>query len=233
MANGPLRLSLGGDTVPRMTSKSKQAPVPKLDMRKQYKHLYTPSIKEVEVVDVPELQFLALDGRIEAGVKPGESASFDDAIAAMYSVAYGLKFMSKLREENPFDFSVMPLEGLWSSESGEFEFAKVEPWLYTLLILQPDHITQDMVERTVEGAKAKGPNPSLPLLRLQRWREGRSIQIMHLGPYADEPRTIEKMTAFAREHGYRLEGRHHEVYLGDPRRARPANLKTILRHPIT
>ncbi len=223
-----------------MTATKKTA-IPKLDLRKQYKELYHPSAKDVVVVDVPELQFIALDGGIEAGVGPADSDSFQEAMGALYGVAYGLKFMSKLREKDPIDFTVMAMEGLWAAESGNFEFGKVEPWLqfgkvepwlYTLLMMQPEHITQDMFARAVSEASAKRPNSALDLLRLGKWREGPSIQIMHIGPYSEEPGTIEKMDAFAEKHGYQLHGRHHEIYLGDPRRAKPENLKTIIRHPI-
>ena len=206
--------------------------VPKLDLRKQYKTLYNPPHKEVVVVDVPEFSFIALDGVIEAGVGPGDSESFAQDMGALYGVAYALKFMSKLREEDPIDFTLMALEGLWSTESGMYEHGRNEPWLYTLLMMQPDHITEDMFLRAIEEAGVKRPNPALERLRLERWREGTSIQIMHLGPYAEEPKTIGMMDVYAEEHGYRLHGRHHEIYLGDPRRARPENLRTILRHPI-
>jgi hypothetical protein len=140
--------------------------------------------------------------------------------------------MSKLRERDPIDFTVMAVEGLWSTESGDFEFGVVEPWPYTLLMLQPDHVTDDMFREAVATADAKRPNPALGRMRLERWREGLSIQIMHIGSYADEPRTVDMMDDFAVENGYRLHGRHHEIYLGDPRRAKPENLKTILRHPV-
>jgi hypothetical protein len=141
--------------------------------------------------------------------------------------------MSKLREQDPIDFTVMALEGLWTTKSGHFEFGDTsDPWLYTLLLMQPDHIDAEMFDRAVAEAFEKRPNPSLERLRLERWREGPSIQIMHVGPYSEEPATIAKMDEFARESGYELHGRHHEIYMGDPRRAKPENLKTILRHPI-
>jgi hypothetical protein len=207
-------------------------PIEKLDLRRRFKDLYTASASRVSIVDVPELQFLALEGRTEAGIGPGESATFTEAVGAMYAVAYALKFASKLRPELPVDFTVMPLEGLWSTESGEFENGKVEPWLFTLLILQPDHITAEMMRSAVADAGKKRQTPALRRLRLLRWREGLSIQVMHRGPYADEPRTMELLETFAEEQGFRLTGRHHEIYLGDPRRAKPENLKTILRHPV-
>lgn len=208
--------------------------VPKLDLRRQFKEFYLPSAKEVALVEVPEFLFLAVDGSVDAGVRPGDSAPFIEAMGAMYSVGYGLKFMSKLRPEDPIDFGVMAVEGLWSTESGDkFEFDWREPSTYTLLMMQPDHITPAMFEEAVSDAQAKKPNPALDRIRMERWREGPSIQIMHIGPYADEPATLDKMDTFAAEHGYEFHGRHHEIYIGDPTRSKPENLKTVLRHPVT
>ena len=215
-----------------MTAPKTKPTVPKLDLRKQYKELYSPSAREVAVVDVPELQFIWLDGRLPPGVGPSDSESFREAMSAMYGVAYGLKFMSKLREDDPIDFTVMAMEGLWSVESGAFDWNRREPWLYSLIMLQPDHISDAMFEKAVHDAGVKRPNPVLSEIRFERWKEGPAIQIMHIGPYSAEPATIEKMDAFAEAHGYELHGRHHEIYLGDPTRAKPENLKTILRHPI-
>jgi hypothetical protein len=207
--------------------------IPKLDLRKKYAEFYLPSAKEVTLVDVPEFLFITLDGSIDAGVRPGDSESFREAMAAMYGVSYGLKFMSKLRVEDPIDFTVMAVEGLWSTESGSmFDFDWREPSLYTLLMMQPEHITTTMFEQAVADARAKRPNHALDRIRLERWREGPSVQIMHLGPYSDEPATLAKMDDFAAEHGYEFHGRHHEIYIGDPNRSKPENLKTVLRHPV-
>ncbi len=207
--------------------------VPKLDLRKQYKEFYLPSAKKVVLVDVPEFLFVALDGVVDAGVRPSDSESFRDSMGAMYGVGYGLKFMSKLRPDDPVDFTVMAMEGLWSTESGsKFDFDWREPSLYTLLMMQPDHITRAMFERAVSDLREKAPNPALDRIRLERWREGVSVQIMHIGPYADEPATLDKMDAFADENGYEFHGRHHEIYIGDPTRSKPENLKTVLRHPV-
>lgn len=207
--------------------------VPKLDLGKQYKEYYLPSAKEVALVDVPEFLFVVLDGAVEAGVRPGDSEAFRDAMGAMYRVGYGLKFMSKLRNDDPIDFTVMAVEGLWSTESGaKFAFDWREPSLYTLLMMQPDHITSEMFYQALADARAKQPNPMLDRIRLERWQEGTSVQIMHIGPYADEPATLEEMVAFADQHGYVFHGRHHEIYIGDPTRSKPENLKTVLRHPV-
>ena len=211
----------------------------KIDLKKELKHLYLPSTRQVAVVDVPDMQFVMLDGRIQAEETPETSADFQEALGALYGLSYTLKFMSKLREENPIDYTVMALEGLWwtgelatDSKHYTFDFDPDKDWLFTLMMLQPEHITGEMYEEALQQVGEKRPNPALERTRLGKFREGLSMQIMHKGPYADEPRTIDKMLAFAAENGYRLRGKHHEIYIGDPRRAKPENLKTVLRQPI-
>jgi hypothetical protein len=204
----------------------------KLDLRKQYKYLYSPSAKKVQVVDVPPLRFAMINGVIQAGERVGDSADFQEAVSALYSISYTLKFMFKKREENPIDYPVMSLEGLWGTESGEFVFGRPETWLYTAMIMQPDIITPEVFAEGIAQARKRKPEPGLDRLRLETFHEGPSIQVMHVGPYATEKETIDRMDAFAVENGYTLHGRHHEIYMGDPRRAAPERLKTILRHPV-
>jgi len=206
----------------------------KLDLRKELKHLYAPSAKKVEMVDVPRFQFVMIDGLIEPGLLPGSSPGFLDAMQALYGATYTLKFISKLRKADPIDYTVMALEGLWWVEGGEFSFESKDPWAYTVMILQPDHITPEMFAEALGQLRVKkGDQPAFSRLRLEAFEEGPCIQVMHVGPYAAEPATVEKMDAFAREHGYLLHGKHHEIYLGNPLRAQPEKLKTILRHPIS
>lgn len=131
----------------------------------------------------------------------------------------------------------MALEGLWWVEDGRFDLAKPDNWLYTLMIMQPEVITPELFEQARADVRRKrGESPALSRLRLERFEEGLCMQVMHIGPYAAEPATIERMASFAREHGYRdrLEsgGKHHEIYMGDPRRVSPEKLKTVLRHPV-
>jgi hypothetical protein len=205
----------------------------KIDLKKEFKHLYLPSAKKVEVVDVPPFNFVTVDGQIEEDEDPASSESFQDAIGALYGLAYTLKFASKLRQNNPIDFTVMALEGLWWSASGEFDIEKKGDWKWTMMIMQPDHITMDMFQEAQEEVrKKKGESIALSAARFDRFHEGPSVQIMHIGPYSEEPATIDRMMAFAEEEGYRLRGKHHEIYIGDPRRAKPENLKTVLRHPV-
>jgi hypothetical protein len=203
-----------------------------LDLRKQWKHLYAPSARAVALVDVPELKFVMIDGRIEPGEAPGTSPGFGEDMAALYSAAYTLKFMSKLRKEDPIDYPVMALEGLWWVEDGKFDITIKDNWVYTVMIMQPDHITAAMFAEAVAQAAKKKPNPALSRLRLETFREGLCVQTMHIGPYSTEPATMARMQGWAAENGYRLVGRHHEIYMGDPRRADPEKLKTVLRHPV-
>ena len=117
-----------------------------LDLRKQWKHLYAPSAKKVELVDVPELRFVMIDGRIEPAKAPGTSPAFSESMDALYSAAYTLKFMSKLCK---------------------FDIAIKDNWVYTLMIMQPDHITPAMFAEAVVQAAKKKPNPALARLRLE------------------------------------------------------------------
>jgi len=204
----------------------------KLDLKKIYKQLYKPPSKYVTVVEVPSLNFAMLDGVVEPGTSPENSKEFQEAFPALYGTSFTLKFNSKRRAENPIDYTVMALEGLWWTDSGEFSFEKVEPWHFTLLMMQPDHITEAMFHEAVEQVRVKRPNPALDKLRFERFAEGLSIQIMHVGPYSEEPRSLEKMRRFVEENGYAYRGKHHEIYLGDPRRANPEKLQTVLRHPV-
>jgi hypothetical protein len=204
----------------------------KIDLKKELRHLYLPSAKKVSVVNVPEFSFVMVDGMIPAGLPPAESIEFQEALSALYGISYTLKFASKLRAENPIDYTVMTLEGLWWVDDGEFDISQSQDWQFRAMILQPDHITAEMVDDALEESRKKTENPALDKARFQRFKEGLSIQIMHIGPYADEPRSLAKMSEYARENGYEYSGRHHEIYIGDPRRAKPENLKTVLRHPV-
>lgn len=204
----------------------------KLDLRKQYRNLYLPSAKQIEVVDVPQFKFVMIDGVVKKGEKVDQSQDFSQAMEVLYGMSYTLKFASKLRKENPIDFTVMALEALWWVANDDFEFGKPDDWLFTAMMMQPEHITNEMYEQALVQLEKKRPSPALKKLRFETFCEGSSIQVMHLGPYSAEPATIERMKAFMHENGYVRNGKHHEIYLGDPRRAEPAKLKTILRQPV-
>jgi hypothetical protein len=210
----------------------------KLDLRKDMKYLYAPSAKKIELVEVPAMNFIMVDGAIEPGHSPGTSPRFQEDMQALYGAAYMLKFTSKLRKQDPVDYPVMALEGLWWVEDGSFDIAKPGNWKYTVMIMQPDLITPAMLtDALVQLRRKRGEQPSFSRLRLECFAEGLSVQTMHIGPYAAEPATVEKMQIFMLQNGYQnqvgLGGKHHEIYLGDPRRADPSRLKTVLRHPVS
>jgi len=204
-----------------------------LDLKKDYKFLFSSSNKAPQLVDVPRLNFLRIDGAIEPGKAPGSSPLFLENIQALYGAAYTLKFMLKKRPSDPIDYPVMALEGLWWVEDGHFDINIKDNWFYTLQILQPELVTPEIfAEGLLKVRKKKGDLACFSRLRLEPFHEGLSVQMLHLGPYATEPATVEKMDAFILSSNLQKTGTHHEIYLGNPLLADPSKLKTILRHPV-
>ncbi len=200
----------------------------KIDFKKELKHLYNPSKKECAVVDVPTMQFLMVDGEGD----PNTAESYSEAIEVLYAVAYTLKFMIK-KGLQAIDYGVMPLEGLWWVEDMSlFSIEDKSAWQWTAMIMQPEFVTGDLFEEARQQVEEKKGLPGLDRLRLMEYDEGRAAQIMHIGPYADEAPTIRGLHAFIGEQGGSLEGKHHEIYLGDPRRTAPEKLKTVIRQPF-
>lgn len=204
-----------------------------MDLSKEYKHLYKPSTKEPGIVEVPAFNFLMIDGH----GNPNTSPEYVAALEALYSLAYTLKFA--IKKSTGVDFKVMPLEGLWWVKGGQndqAEFVKQEKdsWFWTMMIHQPPVVTPEWVETARQQALAKKGAPiRIPEIRFENYHEGLSVQLMHIGPYSEEGPNIARIHAFALSQGYRLEGKHHEIYLGDPRRAAPEKLQTVVRQPIT
>lgn len=201
----------------------------KLDLKKQPGLFYQPSAKQPQIVDLPTMNFLMIDG---AG-NPNTSPLYQQAVEALYSVSYTLKFTCK--KELGKDYGVMPLEGLWWGtriDQHVFSEADKDQFQWTMMIMQPDFITPAMVERGAREAAAKKDLPLAANLRFEPFTEGTVVQIMHIGPFDTEGPTVETMHNFAFEQGYHLRGKHHEIYLSDPRRTDPAKWKTIVRHPI-
>ena len=199
----------------------------KIDLKKLYKSLYTPSKKEFSIVEVPPLQYLMIDG---VG-NPVTSQRYQEAVQTLYSIAYTLKFHVKKTQEK--DFTVMGLEGLWfMPDMKEFSLATKERWCWTAMILQPDFITADLFEEARRKAAAKGKAPLTNEVRLETYSEGLCAQILYLGTYVDEAPTIAAMHQFIAAQGYLLSGKHHEIYLSDARRVAPEDNRTILRQPM-
>jgi hypothetical protein len=208
-----------------------------LDLKKELKHLYEPSAKKIEIIEVPRMQFAMIEGAIEKGEAPGTSPGFAEATSALYGIAYTLKFMLKQRKEDPIDYPVMALEGLWWVEDGFFDINVKDNWFYTLMILQPEVITPDLfTEGLAQLRKKRGDSQSFTRLKLETFTEGLCVQTLHIGPYASEPATIEKMHEYMALHNLTnlvgAGGKHHEIYLGDPRKSAPEKLKTALRLPV-
>jgi hypothetical protein len=202
------------------------------DLRKRLAPLYSPPTRPV-LVDVPELSYLSVDGR---GAPPDDAADgtteFQQAFGVLYPVVYTIRFA--LKREGTI-VPILPLETLWfTRDDGSFDMnAEREDWHWRALLPVPDDVTPEVFERAVaEVRRKKGDLPMLGALRLIRWEEGRCAQVMHVGPYAAEPPTIEALHAFIVESGLRPRGAHHEIYLGDPRQGDPAKLRTVLRQPV-
>lgn len=200
----------------------------KIDYKKELKPLYnSPTGKVVEVV-VPQLQFLMVDGEGD----PNTASAYAEAVEALYTLSYTLKFMVK-KGAAAIDYGVMPLEGLWwADDMSAFTVERKGDWKWTMMIMQPNLVTAEMVEQAAVEAQKKKSLAALPLVRLETFEEGLCAQIMHLGPFSEEGPTIEKLHHYIESSGHALSGKHHEIYLSDIRKADPAKWKTIIRQPM-
>jgi len=203
----------------------------KIDFKKTLKELYLPRANEVVEIDVPEMQFLMIDGM----GSPGDSKEYQDALAVLYPIAFKTKFISKAKGK---DYVVPPLEGLWWADNmDDFIEGNRNKWKWTMMIMQPDWVTLDMINGAILITKKKKPELSelLPKLRLEKYKEGKAAQIMHIGPYSEEGATVQKEHDFIQKEGGTFDGhnqKHHEIYLSDPRKANPATMKTVIRQPF-
>jgi hypothetical protein len=203
---------------------------PKIDLKKELKSLYFPSAREVALVDIPAFNFLMIDSRGD----PNTSKDFQDAIEALYSVSYALKFALKKNAQTvDSDYVVMPLEGLWWNEDGGFDMERRDLWMWTIMIAQPPHATTEQVKTAMDAANKKKVLPALLKMRFENFREGKAAQIMHIGPFSTEGPNVAKVHDFISRHGYKIRGKHHEIYLSDFRKTAPEKLKTVIRQPLT
>lgn len=198
----------------------------KIDFKKTMKALYLPKDKDFVLVEVPELQFVMIDGKGSPG---GEA--YVSAVQWLYSTIYPIKFIAKKKLGK--DFVAPPLEGIWwADDMGAFVAGARDDWKWRMMIATPDWADSEMFEEAVAKAEKKlGVRPES--LRLEKFTEGLCVQIMHIGSYADEAPTIAKMhQEFIPANGLVENGYHHEIYLSDPRRVAPEKLKTVLRQPV-
>lgn len=200
----------------------------KIDFKKELKHLYNASAKKAEVVEVPQMNFLMIDGEGD----PNTSQTFQDAVEALFSVSYALKFMIK-KGKDGIDYGVMPLEGLWwTDDMPQFNIENKDNWKWTLMIMQPKYVTVNFVEEAILQVKVKKSLAALPNVRFETFTEGKAVQTMHVGPFSAEGPTVEKVHHFIRKAEFKLFGKHHEIYLSDIRKAAPEKWKTIIRQPM-
>ncbi len=204
----------------------------KVDYKKDCKDLYLPKTKPM-LIDVPPMNFIMIDG---AG-DPNQ-IEYQQAVGALYALAFTIK-MSKMSGNQPqgyFEYVVPPLEGLWWISGGAFSFDERDNWLWTSMIRQPEFVTPAAFNWAVEECRRKKPELDLSKVRFETFTEGLCLQIMHIGPYSDEPRTLALLEHFIEENGLvnqtGSERKHHEIYLSDPRKSAPEKLKTVLRLPV-
>ncbi len=198
----------------------------KIDLFKQHRDEYVGRKKPV-IVTARRASYLSIEGRGEPG---GEE--FQARVGALYAAAYTLKFLSKGQGR---DYVVCKLEAVWWGDGGDADFSGLpkDQWRWRLMIRTPDFIGDDNLAATIEKVKAKGQSPEIVDVRLTEFEEGRCVQQLHVGPYDTEGETLAQMHAFAEDQGLAFAGRHHEIYLSDPRRVEPARLRTILRMPVS
>ena len=215
-----------------MESKRGSGTITKLDLKKENRELYYPKKNQVNLVDVPEMNFLMLDGQGD----PNTSEEYRAAMETIFPVSYKVKFMSK--KELSRDYVVMPLEGLWwTDKMEEFSVDDKNSWKWTVMIRQPDFIDAAMIKEVVEEISKKKELPAVSKLRLEKFREGLSAQILHVGPFSEEGPTVAALHEYIETNGYSFDGsldgkKHHEIYLSDIRRSKPENLKTVIRQPV-
>jgi hypothetical protein len=193
--------------------------------------LYKASARMPEILHVPEMGFVMIDGHGD----PNTSQDYREAIEALYSISYTLKFA--LKKEEGLQYRVGTLESLWWTENmAEFSAERKGDWNWTAMIAQPESVTNERFAHARGELQRKKQLPALPKARLERLEEGLCAQILHVGPFSAEGPTIARLHAFIGEQGYSFEGahqKHHEIYLSDPRRSAPEKWRTIIRQPIT
>jgi hypothetical protein len=200
-----------------------------IDYKKELKHLYQPSTKEVARVEVPTMNYLMIDGEGD----PNTSQAFKDAVEVLFSLSYTLKFIVK-KGTLAIDYGVMPLEGLWwADDMNSFAVGDKAGWKWTAMIMQPELITGELVAASTEDVRKKKNLADIAKVRFEAFLEGVCAQTMHIGPFSEEGPTIERVHAFIKANGYERVGKHHEIYLSDIRKAAPKKWKTVVRQPMS
>jgi hypothetical protein len=198
------------------------------DVKKERSDLYAPG-RAFAVVDVPEMAFLMVDGHGD----PNTAPAYRSAVEALYTASYAVRATARAALDRVH--VVAPLEGLWTAaDLAVFSTRDKSAWDWTMMIAQPDWLSPALIEEALTTARRKkGAPAALELLRFERYAEGRSVQILHVGSYDDEGPTLARLhEEYLPAHGLAPTGRHHEIYLSDPRRTEPARRRTVLRQPV-
>ncbi len=204
-----------------------------VDFKKEYKDLYMPKDKPV-LVTVPAMRFIMVDG---SGDPNGQE--YQEAVELLYTMCYTIKMSSKkgMQPQGYFDYVVPPLEGLWWISSDDFSLEQRDNWQWTSMIRQPDFVTEETFKWAGQESMKKRPGLQIEKARFETFAEGLCVQIMHTGPFKTEPETMKKIDAFIAENNLKdlvgKGGKHHEIYLSDPRKVKPETMKTVLRHPVS
>lgn len=202
--------------------------ITKRNLKKELGELYAPPVNGVVRVEVPPLSYLMINGQGD----PNTSAEYADAVASLFSVAYAIKFAVK-RGPLAVDYGVMPLEGLWwADDMSAFTANAKSQWKWTMIIMQPDLVTRELVEDALTAARGKKDLAAPERIRYELLDEGVCAQTMHRGPLSEEEPTVDRLHDFVGQRGS-PRGRHHEIYLTDIRKADPRNWKTIIRQPMS
>ena len=200
----------------------------KIDYKKELKEFYRPSAKKVVEVSIPKMNFLMVDGN-----GAPETTEYKDAIEALYSVSYTLKFMIK-KGDIGIDYGVLPLEGLWwSDDMSDFINDNKSKWIWRMMIMQPEFVTKNLAQVAINQVRDKKSLPAIDKIRFESFHEGKCAQTLHVGPFSEEGPTVERVHLFIAECDRELIGKHHEIYLTDIRRAAPENWKTVIRQPMS
>lgn len=204
------------------------------DYKKEYKEFYLPP-KKPQILTISPMNFIAVRGK---GDPNEENGAYKESIGLLYGIAYTIKMskMGKHKIEGYFDYVVPPLEGFWWQDGiYGVDYTHKETFQWISLIRLPEFVTKEIFQWAIGEATEK-KQIDFSKVEFLTYEEGLCVQCMHLGPYDNEPETVQMMDRFAREQGYALDfnsGRHHhEIYLSDVRRCKPENLKTVIRHPI-
>lgn len=213
----------------------------KIDFKKAFKDLYLPK-RTPMLIEVPPIPFLMIDGK---GNPNEEGGAYQQAMQIIYGVTFTIKMSKKGSKQldGYYDYVLPPLEGLWEMEdTQELDYTHKDDMVWTSMIRLPEYVNQEVFAWACEEVKKKHPDMDISKARLETYAEGLCAQIMHIGPYDAEPETLERLHAYIDEQGYAVDigsltisnhiRRHHEIYLGDPRKCKPENLKTVLRIPI-